>query len=327
MEAMEAMEAIETMEYFSEDRPEFSGFNTFYDSTIYPYLLEKEQGRIERVDKGKKYGVITAGSFALLAFFLSYRFHHFPAAGIIALAGIVGGFGVSYAMLSEIRGETKKFLMESICGFLGWDFQEDGFEPPNLKLHKANKLLPSWDRVNFEDKMSGTVNGAEFTFCEAHLEKESRDSKGRQQWSTVFRGILMEVDFHRAFLGRTVVLRDAGIFNFKKKAGMKKVGLASPKFEKIFEAYSTDQVESRYLLTPVFMQKLVDLETSVSGKKIRFGFLEDKLHIAVEAPDQFEAGSMYKPLTDTERTRKIMNEISAVFDVITGVGKDKRRTK
>ena len=129
----------------------------------------------------------------------------------------------------------------------------------------------------------------------------------------------MQIDYPREFMGRTVVLRDAGIFNRKKKKGMKRVGLVDPVFEKIFEAYSTDQVESRYLLTPTFMQRLVDLETSVSGKKIRFGFLEGKLFIAIEAPNQFEAGSMFKPLTDTDRTEKILHEISAIFNVVDGI--------
>jgi len=313
------------MENFSEDRPEFNGFNKFYDDIIFPYLSEKEHDRIERVGKGKKYGITTAAVISIIALLIGLKIGNFVVPLIATPVSGLIGWGVSYAMLSKLRGETKQFLMENICGFLGWNFQAKDFGEPNLELYKTNKLLPSWDRVSFEDRMSGTVNDAEFTFCEAHLEKESRDSDGDRTWTTVFRGILMEVDFHRDFLGRTVVLRDAGIFNFKKKAGMKKVGLVDPKFEKIFEAYSTDQVESRYLLTPVFMQKLVDLETSVSGKKIRFGFLEDKLHIAVEAPNQFEAGSMYKPLIDTERTHKIMGEISAVFDVINGVGKDKRR--
>lgn len=309
------------MEDFSKSRPEFKGFNKFYESTIYPFLREKEQDRLTQIAKGKKYGIITALVFFLIAVIVALKTSNYIVSGVVSIGGILSGFAISYVMLATLRGETKQFLMEKICEFLGWTFQAEKFDPPNLKLYKANKLLPGWDRVNFEDQMTGTVKGADFKFCEAHLEKENRDSKGNSTWSTVFRGILMEVDFHREFLGRTVVLRDAGFFNFKKKAGMKRVGLVDPKFEKIFEAYSTDQVESRYLLTPVFMQKLVDLESSVSGKKIRFGFLDDKLHIAVEAPNQFEAGSMYKPLTDTARTEKIMGEVSAVFDVIKGVGK------
>jgi len=304
-----------------ETRAEFKGFDKFHRDIIHPFLLEKEQDRLVSITKGKKYGVITAIVFSLIASVLAFKTSNYIVSGVIIIGGILAGFAIGYAMLAKLRGETKQFLMSNICEFLGWSFQADNFDPPNLKLYKANRLLPGWNRVSFEDQMSGTVNGAAFSFCETHLEKETRDSKGNRSWHTVFRGILIDVDFPRKFLGRTVVLRDAGFFNFKRKAGMKRVGLVDSKFEKIFEAYSTDQVESRYLLTPVFMQKLVDLESSVSGKKIRFGFLENKLHIAVEAPNQFEAGSMYKPLTDTARTEKIMGEISAVLDVINGVVK------
>jgi len=302
-----------------ELRPEFKGFDKFYDKNIYPFLLEKEMERKARLKKGNKYGVMTAVVILVIAIFVTIKFRFLPVSIIMTALGILGGFGVRHAMMSKLRGETKQVLMGNICAFLGWTFQAKGFDDPDLTLWKDNKLLPGWDRAQFEDQMSGTVDGANFTFCEAHLETKHTDSKGNTTWTTAFRGILLEVDFQRNFLGRTVVLRDAGIFNFKKKAGMKRVGLASPKFEKIFEAYGTDQVEARYLLTPTFMQKLIDLETSVSGKKIRFGFLQNKLHIAVEAPNQFEAGSMFKPLTQTKPTQKILKEIGAVLDVINGV--------
>jgi len=308
-----------------ETRPEFKGFDKFYDKDIYPFLLEKELERTAQVAKGNKYGAITAIVTILIAAFLALRFGNYIVAAIIGVVGIVFAFGIRDHALRKLTGETKQFLMSNICGFLGWTFTAEDFEPPDLALWKENKLLPGWDRVHFEDQMNGNVDGTEFTFCEVHLEKENHNSDGPNTWSTVFRGILLEVDFERDFLGRTVVLRDAGIFNFKKKAGMKKVGLVDPKFEKIFEAYSTDQVEARYLLTPTFMQKLVDLETSVSGKKIRFGFLKDKLHIAVVAPNQFESGSMFKPLIETERTEKILKEIGAVYDVINGVQERKKR--
>ncbi len=302
-----------------ETRPEFKGFDKFYERNIYPDLLQKEHERKARLEKGNRYGLITAAVMLLLAGFVAVRFGIYLASLAISVGSIIAGFGIRYAMMSQLRGETKQVLMSNICGFLGWTFQVKDFGEPNLSLWKTNKLLPAWDRVTLEDRMTGTVNGAKFIFCEAHLETKHTDSKGNTTWSTAFRGILLEVGFPREFLGRTVVLRDAGIFNFKKKAGMKRVGLASPKFEKIFEAYGTDQVEARYLLTPTFMQKLVDLETSVSGKKMRFGFLDNQLHIAVEAPNQFEAGSMFKPLIAREPIQKILKEIGAVIDVINGV--------
>ena len=105
---------------------------------------------------------------------------------------------------------------------------------------------------------------------------------------------------------------------------MKCVGLVDPVFEKIFEAFGTDQVEARYLLTPVFMQTLVDLENSINGKNIRFGFDKNQLFIAVETNDQYEAGSMFKPLIDPARTQKILDEIGAVYDVVDIVSRAKR---
>ena len=94
--------------------------------------------------------------------------------------------------------------------------------------------------------------------------------------------------------------------------------------DRIFEAYGTDQVEARYLLDPVFMQKLIDLEQSVDGKKIRFGFLGGKLHIVVQTPNRYEAGSMLKPLTAPDRTQKILDEIGAIYDIVDAVLKPAR---
>jgi len=231
-------------------------------------------------------------------------------------------FGVRNYFTRTVKAETKSHLVGGICQFIGWEFNHDVDEPPVLDPLIDNGLLPKrFHRVKFEDRMNGNAHGADFEAVEAHMERRDRDSKGRERWVTVFRGSLMAIDFHREFLGRTVVLRDKGIFNAKKKSGMKRVGLVDPIFEKIFEAYGTDQVEARYLLTPDFMQRLVDLETSVDGKKIRFGFIQGLLLIAVETPNRFEAGSMFKPLTDTTRTQKILNEIGAIFDVVDGVMK------
>ncbi len=313
--------------YFDESRAEFKGFNAYYTKTISPFLVRKEGERIERVTKAKKIGNIVGGVILAIAAFLYFRTGSVVAGLLVGALAVLVKFVTPAAMLSKIKGETKEFLIGKICSFLGWSFTVKDFEDPDLEIWQKNRLLPSYDRSNFEDEMRGQSHGANFILCEAHLETQHTDSDGDTNWRTAFRGILLVINFHTKFEGRTVVLRDAGIFNFKKKAGMKRVGLADPVFEKIFEAYSTDQVEARYLLTPTFMQRLVDLETSVKGKRIHFGFIDEKLHIAIEAPNQFETGSMFKPLVNHERVETILKELSSVLDIIDGVIKplEKRR--
>ena len=74
---------------------------------------------------------------------------------------------------------------------------------------------------------------------------------------------------NKRFKGKTVVRKDSGIIGnwFKKKfSSLKNVKLEDPNFEKMFEVYSDDQVESRYLLTVTFMERLKELaETFVRG--------------------------------------------------------------
>lgn len=303
---------------FDESRPEFKGFNTFYNSEIAPYLQLRETERKAAVAHGKKMGSLATAIGLGIAVFAFTREGSWPVLAVISVIAVVVGVIIANSIANKIKGEIKTFLLENVSSFLGLKFVEKGFDPPDLYVWTENKLLPRYDRADFEDQLSGVSHGANFQVCEAHMEKESRDKDGDTKWVTVFRGILIDVDFHQEFLGRTIVVRDAGMFNSKKKNDMKRVGLADPAFEKIFEAYGTDQVEARYLLTPDFMQRLVDLENSVSGKKIRFGFLHGKLHVAIEISNQFEINSMMHTLLDTSRTDKILDEIGAIFDVIDG---------
>ena len=307
---------------FDEKREELAGFTEYYLRELEPVLAEGEGRRVAAVKKVKLYTAVIAIVMLSIAVFAFVQFRAWPAI-VFPLVLALGGIAATHAfLLKGIKELTKATLVGGICRYVGWEFTETVQSPPDLTPYIENGLLPKrYDRVNFEDRMRGEAHGASFTILEAHMERRDTDSDGDTKWVTVFRGALMMMDFHREFLGRTVVLRDKKIFNTKKKKGMKRVGLVDPVFEKIFEAYGTDQVEARYLLTPTFMQRLVDLEASVDGKKIRFGFIDGLLLIAVETKNRFEAGSMFKSLTDTARTQKILDEIDAVFGVVDGLMK------
>ncbi len=152
----------------------------------------------------------------------------------------------------------------------------------------------------------------------SHLETRQRDSKGRETWSTVFRGSVIRLAFPDEFLGVTVVKRDAGIFNMFQKGGrdMQKIGLVDSRFEKIFEVFGTDQVEARYLVHPVFMEKLLELEKNFQGGKIRCGFIRGDLLICVEGRDRFEIGGMFSTLVSQDRVSKMADDVTTVMSLL-----------
>ncbi len=307
---------------FKIQHPELKGFSDFYAKEIFPFLEEREALRKSAIRKT----LIGSAVFAVIAIAVSaYIFKidgaSFPAVLYPAMGLLAACLGLFAILTNKVRTATKDKIVGGICGYVGWSFLAKVTQSPDLTDWQTLGLLPKEKifnntRMSFEDQISGGAHGAEFQSTEIHIERKS-DKK----WVTVMRGQVMSMSFPRKFLGKTAVLRDKKMFQSKKRGDMKRVGLVDPVFEKIFEAYGTDQVEARYLLTPTFMQRLVDLEKSVSGKNIRFGFIGGRLLIVVETPNQFEAGNMFMPLTRPDRTQKILDEIAAVYDVIDGVMK------
>jgi len=57
-----------------------------------------------------------------------------------------------------------------------------------------------------------------------------------------------------------------GVMNSKTVDGMKRVGLGESAFERRFEVYSDDQVESRALLTIDFMERLLAMDQHAGRK-------------------------------------------------------------
>ncbi len=305
--------------------PRFAGFDRLYQTDIYPFLHAQEQARKAKHKQARliRAVFILCGLASGVLAFLAIR--HFLALVVPTGLLVLLGFGFYHYMLKDIKAKTKHHLMQSVSRFLNFEYIEKNFPEPNVHKWYRNGLLPKSDRAHFEDKISGQHKHIKFTLCEAKLEEEHKDSDGDTRWQTVFHGLLIKIIALKPFEAKTVVLRDSGLFNRKKRAGMKRVGFAAAKFEKAFEAYSEDQVLGRAVLSPDLLAEMIDLEDSIKGKKIRMGFIENHIYIALETGEQFEAGDMGKPLTDMTALRDILSMFSVIFRIIETLEKPARR--
>lgn len=302
------------MDILDTHRKELAGVDKFYRDEILPDLIAKDMLRRNLVKKFYTVIGIVIPIAILAAFF---GFHHFQSPMAVMVPGVIALviIGIAYAKFGELKANSKFGIVGKLCDFLGWKFTPKGFSVLPSEPFLACHLLPRSERQTYEDCIHGKIKGTDFILHEAHLQKKQRSGK-TDTWVTVFRGVMIRLAFPREFLGTTLLLRDAGFLNTKKKSGLKRVGLVDPVFEKIFEAYGSDQVEARYLLTPTFMQKLVDLQRLLDGNKLKAAFTGGHLLITVQAPDQFEIGSMFTSLTDITRTQKVVDEIATVLDIV-----------
>ena len=298
-----------------------AGFDRLYKERIEPGFVAHEPERLAAVTTFNNRVAATA-PIVLIASIGSYFIWHEPIATFfIFVFFAVFACAFAYSKLAGVGERVKLATLKSISAAIGVQYSPDlVFDPPALGRLQALKLIGGYDHSKFEDYFHGTYQDASFDLYEANLERETKDSKGNTSRSTVFRGQIIRLTFPRKFLGRTIVRRDAGIFNaFGGGEGLERVRLVDPKFEKIFEVFSSDQVEARYLVHPVLMERLMALEESFRGDKIRCAFEWGDLLIAVEGGNLFEPGDLFKPLPDPARARRIVDEIGKVMGVMDSV--------
>ncbi len=298
-----------------------AAFERLYRERIEPCFVANEGDRVAAVAAFKKRALIGGGIVAALAIGAYLFWQAWDIIPIVLLMGGVVAGVIAYQPLAKVGKTLKQQYCAAIADAIGADFKMGGFQAPAFDRLRSLNLVPSFARSNFEDLFSGTYKSSSFELYEGHLEQRSTDSKGRTRYTTVFRGQLIRMHFPREFLGVTIVRRDAGVFNVfggGKAQGQKleRVRLVDSRLEKAFEVWGTDQVEARYLLHPVMMERLLELETKLHGKRLRCAFEGGDCLVAVEGGNLFEPGDLFKPLVDPARARRIVNEISGVFGVM-----------
>lgn len=137
--------------------------------------------------------------------------------------------------------------------------------------------------------------------------------KGETRISDGFQGVILTLDHHKKFSGKTIIRRDRAALNPLRINGLKRVGFASLEFERLFEVYSNDQVEARALLTPDFMARLIDFDEDYLGRHIQCVFEADHFHVSLDIDDRFEFSGDFNSRAYTEASKRILGEIGAIF--------------
>ncbi len=271
-------------------------------------LAERRRRRAVR-DAGLIVGVATL----IVAFFLYIG----GDGGVIAAmaAGMIG-LAAAGARVNRTRGEITNELIGRFSEHFGFDYQRSRSRPEYCDPFVRFGLLRRFNREIWEDEIVGDHDGVGFSVIEVHLKYRTGGRKKRTR--TVFHGQLIVIDYPRSFAGTTIIKRDANVFNALAKPGrnFKRVGLASSKFEKAFEAWSTDQVEARALLDPVMLERFEELERLFDGAKLRAAFTEGKLYIALEVGDRLNVGTMFRPINGPMRAGRLLKELDLIFDLI-----------
>ncbi len=222
------------------------------------------------------------------------------------------------------RKKSKNQLMpELIKYFDGFIYQFEG----NISsaIVQKSRLINDYNAHSCDDYFSGTYKNVEMIVSEEKFEKVTtsyNNGKSREHRSNVFDGIIVLLSMNKDFSGQTVVFQDKGIFNkvvswSRNLSGLETIRLEDSLFEKEFEAYGTNQVEARYLLTTAFMERMLKLREAYKANRIEFSFFDNRLFITLATKkNMFEAASLFKSCLDRTLIDETFNQFLSIMAII-----------
>ncbi|MGE0667499.1 MAG: DUF3137 domain-containing protein [Sphingomonadales bacterium] len=300
----------------SDAAPWLDGFDEFRAREIEPMVGDLESARLQaRNDALKRASWLVP--LALLGVGLVWLY--LPGDFLIfAIFLAVGGcWAFIQHPIIKHQKDVKQKLVTRLCGFFGLDFCPVPKRDPIPELRRLG-LVPSHNRDGREDQVSGSYDGVRLEMTDLHLREVTGSGKDKRD-VTVFRGPVFCFSFPKRFNGSTIIKADGWVIgNWLGGIGMgerERVALEDPAFEKCFEVYGTDQVEARYLLTPGFMQQLLDLRESL-GSKLQAAFDGDSFYVvANNGQDHFEVQG-YSGQTINAQLDKFVADIGILFRII-----------
>lgn len=253
---------------------------------------------------------------------------------IVLLLELVFGLCISIITKTIVNGKSiSKFKKEYknifVLEALKSNFEDLIYEFENgLSEYKIREtgLLDTGDRFSSNDYISGSYKNIKFEQSDIHIEEKheyvDKDGNSTTWWETILKGRLMIFDFNKNFIANMLVVSSGfpkGALLRNKK--LSKVEMEDIEFNNKFNVYSNLEHDVFYILTPHFMEKMRKIYNELKDE-IMFGFLDNKLYVAVDnREDSFEY-NVFEPIDEKEINNNITKDIKLITDFVNELNLD-----
>ncbi len=214
-----------------------------------------------------------------------------------------------FLIVKNYKNKAKKIVLPKLISYLGkFEIIEDKYQKSIFQNYlKSLNLISEFNNYHADDYLVGTYKDVKLDVIEVDLSKKSGKNSVK-----IFKGLFVKFKSFKKFQGYTVIKRESlKIGNSKEQ-----VVLEDPVFEKYFDVTATDQIEARYLLTPAFMNRLVQLNKKNIGKNLTMSFEHGNVNIAVSSSKDWFEVPLLKPVTEISNYRAIVLDLLSILSII-----------
>lgn len=301
-----------------------TNFESFFNAGFKQELLEQESCRKKAANQQVFGGLLIL--LSILFIFFIFKVNTIIAL-VVGISGFIFGAYLSY-QAHEYALKLKDFFKQRLIPAMVQNLN------PNLNYsHEGGVSRPSFSESKIfqntlnifetEDWVKGRIGQTDIEFSEVLAQYETRDSDGNKSKHTIFKGIFFISDFHKDFQGETYVLRDqaqrvfgsVGTF-FQRINALRPelIQMEDPVFEKQFVVYSTDQIESRYIITPVLMERMTQMNKAFRG--IQFSFINSKMFVSIPFSENLFEPKLHTSFHHAAYIEKYFNVLKNCIQIV-----------
>lgn len=304
-----------------------SSLMDYYYESMYPELKLLEEERLRIISKLKTVAMILAIIGAVTSFIL-LQMTTFSPLQAIGLSVAMSGLLFLFVYQHEKAGYDVLFkdnVIEKIIHFIEPTFSYRSSSHISEAEYRLSGLLPqNYDRFSGSDLVEGVREGVSLHFSDLLVEEKHQGKNGKEEWRTLFQGLFFCADFHKHFKGKTYVLPDiaerslgfvGSLLQELNRSHGKLMKLDHVEFEKYFVVYGDDPVETRYILSPAFMERIVAFYTK-KKKNLSIGFVAGKMYLALEYKKALFAPSLSTSVLAFADIKAYFELLEMVFGIV-----------
>ncbi len=256
-------------------------------------------------------------------------FFPLPPLGFALFAGgIVAAIFTTWRKIGPYRRAYKEVLVRGLLAERIDDLRFSPEEGIDKDIIDATDMMILGNRYSSNDLIEGNYQGVRFRQSDVLIQNHTSNGKSSST-ITYFKGRWMIFDFNKRF-HCDLQVRDRD-FDYAQKSGgwfsdrakTEKLETESVEFNRIFKVYAQNDSEAFYILTPHFMEALLQVKATVDGD-VLFCFVDHKLHVAIHnSKDGFEP-SVWTPIDRAAATRAVNADIDLITGIVDTLNLDER---
>ncbi len=321
-------------------------FRWFYDDELRPRLVRVDRERRRLLHEFFLYFLVSGLCAALFFVGLFFAFLDVAVSGKASMPYHL----VAYALLcwflfkrwrwrlsvseAGLRRSYKTIIVKPIASFVdrGLVFHANLALPPVYL--RQSRFFPWWNDCVSEDYVQGFIGKVDVLISEVHAKEKSEDGSG----APVYHGIIASFKFNKEFpcsatiaypvshfktaddripvLSKILSVVDSVVESLEGKDGeFQRVVMEDEEFNRHFVVYGTDQVWSRYVLSPSLMARILEFRRK-AGRDIYVSFAAGQLFMGIRYDKDLFEPTLFQSLVSYERAKEHFDVIRLFFAVV-----------